>query len=258
MPLRSLAVILTLIGTPILFCGGALAKCKGGGPIKGSFSATINGPLVSGNNSEIYNGILTADGKCGLTGSLTGGMFGQSSTTHNVTGSYTVPSDKQGSLSLLLPSASSSVTFDIGLTKDGKAAEIDGVATNGAAVVTMQATAIGNSKFGLASLSGTYIAICSRASNAGSGGFGVEQGYTTFNGAGSFSATAVGNSDGTPFSVAVMGSYSVSASGAYTQQNAAPYANFTVAGELVNNGTEVRDVLIQGGSGGGPYRTCLA
>ncbi len=256
--LRPLTFALACAGAASLPCGSALAKCTGGSAIKGNFGATVNGPLVSGNNAEIYTGTLTFDGKCGITGSLTGGTFGQPAVTQGVTGSYSVPADKQGSISVLLPGASSAVTFSVGLTKDGKAAEIDGVATNGAAVATIQATAIAQAKYNLASLSGNYVALCTGASNAGSGGFGTELAYTTFNGAGQYSATAVGNNDGNPFSVSVTGTYTVSADGTVTEQNDAPYSNFSVVAELVSNGTEVRSILIQGGSGGGPYRTCFS
>jgi hypothetical protein len=252
-----LAFSLALAGAVASFCVTASAKCVGGGAIKGNFGVTINGPLTSDTDSELYVGMLTSDGKCGLTGSLTGGTFGQPSTTQGVTGTYTVPSDKQGSLSLLLPGASSATTFAIGLAADGKAAEIDGLATNGTAVATIQATAVGTKTYSLASLSGHYIGICTGASNGGSGGFGTELAYSTYDGAGQFSADAVGNNNGTPFSVSVTGSYTVAADGAVSEQDASPYANFSVAAELVNNGTEIRSILIQAGNGGGPYRTCL-
>ena len=250
------ALGLAVTGALFLPFFSAHAACTGGGALKGSFGATINGPLVSGGSVEMYNGTLTLDGKCGVTGALTGGVYGQPAATQSVTGSYSVPKDKQGSLTLLLSGASYSVTFGIGLVKDGKAQEIDGVATSGPAVATIQATAIANMTYSLSSLSGTYVAFCTGASNSGSGGFGTELAYATFNGAGKLSATAVGNNDGTPFTATVTGTYTVSKTGAVTVQDDAPYADFSIAGELVNNGTELRAVLIQSGSGG-PYRTCL-
>jgi hypothetical protein len=247
------AAALVLSGQP------AAARCAGGGALKGSFGTNLNGPTLGGSTAEVFSGILTSDGKCNLSGSLTGGTYGQGSATSSVTGTYSVPADKQGSVSLLLPGSSSGVSFGIGLIRDGKAAEVTGIALSGTATLTLDMTAIAGKRYNLSDLSGTYVATCTGASNSGSGGLGTELAYSTFDGDGNLTAAnAVGNNDGTPFSVSLSGTYAVNADGSFTTQYPAPYSQYVVYGEIVSNGTETRSVLVDTTAGAGAYRSCIS
>ncbi|MEI9931764.1 MAG: hypothetical protein WDM89_14810 [Rhizomicrobium sp.] len=175
-----MTVLFALIGATT----GASAGCVGGSSIKGSFGVTVNGPAVGGATAQVYTGILKADGKCGLKGSLTGGTFGQPSVTQAVTATYSVPNNEQGTVSIQLPGTNSPVVFDIGLISDGKFGEVTGIATNGPALATIDFVEIAKHAYGLADLSGTYVATCTGAGNDGSGGLGAELVYFTFDGEG--------------------------------------------------------------------------
>lgn len=247
------AVTLILAG----FAGVAHASCAGGKTLKGAFGVTINGPVVGQNTAEVYNGILTADGKCGLSGSLTGGIFGQQSVTQTVAGSYSFPKNALGTVTLQLPDSDTAVVFDIGVVNDGAFSEVTGVASNGPAVATIEFVEIAKQDYGLGSLSGTYVATCTGASNDGSGGFGAEATYSTFDGAGHLTVLSMGNNNGHPFSVSVSGTYTVGKAGDFMIQDLDPYTQFTASGEIVAGGGELRDVLVQSTSGTGPYRSCI-
>ena len=158
------AAALTLAG----FAGVAHASCAGGKMLKGAFGVTINGPVVGQNTAELYNGILTADGQCGLSGSVTGGIFGQPSVTQSVTGGYSIPKHGQATLTVQLPDSSAAIVFDIGLVTDGKFSEVTGVASNGPAVASVEFVEIPNQTYGPGSLSGAYVATCTGAGNDGS------------------------------------------------------------------------------------------
>jgi hypothetical protein len=247
------AVALALAGV----AGVAHASCAGGKMLKGNFGVTIAGPVVGQSTAELYNGLLTADGQCGLSGSVTGGIFGQPSVTQAVTGSYSVPKHGQATLTFPLPDSGAAVVFDIGLVTDGKFSDVTGIASNGPAVATVEFVEMPNQTYGPGSLSGAYVATCAGAGNDGSGGFGSEVVDITFDGAGHLKASSAGNNNGHAFTVSLTGTYTVSADGAFTVQDGDPYTQFTAAGEIVAGGAELRDVLLQSGSGGGPYRACV-
>ncbi len=246
------------IGIALVPLHGARAACVGGASIKGNFGATINGPVLGGGTAQVFNGILTASGKCKLRGTLTGGTFGQPSSTQAVTGTYSVPTDGPASISLSLPGSSGQVAFDVGLVKDGKADEVTGIATNGPATATIDLTAIAKKNYNLASLSGTYIATCTGAGNSGTGGLGAELVYFVFDGGGNISGLSLSNDNGGFFSNSLPnGTYTVSTDGSFTIGYPGDFSRFVVDGEIVSNGTELRAVLIDTNAGFGPYRTCV-
>ena len=246
--------------TVVMFvaCGGARAKCVGGGQMKGSFGTILSGPINGSSTAENYGGLLVADGKCNITGSLTGGVYGQSSATQSITGTYAVPADKQGTLNLSFGGATP-ILFEVGLEKDGNASEVTGIAVSGSSAATLKMTAIAPRTYTVSSLSGTYIATCTGASNAQSppNGFGVELAYSVFDGAGNVTAIALVNNNGTPASATVSGTYIVNANGSFTIQDSGAYARYSVVGAIVNNSTETRSVLVDMTSGFGAYRTCV-
>ena len=79
----------------------------------------------------------------------------------------------------------------------------------------------------------------------------------TFDGAGHLKVSSAGNNNGHAFTVSLSGTYTVGANGEFAVQDGDPYTQFTTSGELVAGGAEVREVLLQAGSGGGAYRTCV-
>ena len=240
------------------FAGSAHADCSGGKSIKGNFGVTINGPVTGGSTAEVYNGILKADGKCGLKGTLTGGIFGQPSVTQSVTGSYSVPDSGQATVTLQMPDSSAAVVFDVGLVSDGKFSEVTGIATNGPAIATIEFVEMAKHNYGLSDLSGTYIATCTGAGNDGSGGLGSELAFVTFDGAGNVAVSVQAYDNGQLHSANISGTYSVSKSGAYTVQYPDPYSAYMAYGEIVADGTETRAVDVQSTSGYGPYRSCVS
>jgi hypothetical protein len=251
----SALVLMTLTG----LAGGAHAACIGGKDIKGSFGVTVNGPVAGSNNTaQVYNGILQADGKCGLKGTLTGGVFGQPGfINQSVTGSYSVPANKQGTVTIQLPDSSTAVVFDIGLVKDGKSNEVTGIASNGSYITTIDFVAIKKAKYTLSSLSGTYIATCTGASNGGKGGLGNEIDYFTFDGAGNLSVAPISDDNGVLYTDSLTGTYTVTKTGAFEVQYPDPYSNFFVYGEFVGDGGELHAVYNDTRTGYGPYRSCI-
>ena len=134
-----------------------------------------------------------------------------------------------------------------------------GIAVSGPAIATLNMTAIAPKTYTKSSLSGTYVATCTGASNAQSppDGFGAELAYSVFDGTGNVTATALVNNNGTPASATVSGTYIVNADGSFTIQDGGSYSRYSVAGEIVNNGIETRSVLVDSTSGFGAYRTCV-
>jgi len=255
---KSLAsyIILVAVGAAVVPLHSAYAACVGGSSVKGNFATTINGP-VGGTTAQVFNGILTANGKCKLKGTLTGGTFGQPTLTQSVNGTYSVPSDGPATISLVLPGASSAVVYDVGLIKDGKADEITGVATNGPAIATIDLTAIAKKSYSLASLADTYIATCTGAGNSGTGGLGSELVYFTFDGGGNVSALSFSNDNGVFFVNPIAhGTYTVGDDGSFAIGYPGDASRFVVDGELISGGTELRAILIDNQAGFGPYRTC--
>lgn len=235
---------------------GAHAACVGGARIKGNFATTINGP-VGGTTAQVFNGILTANGKCKLKGTLTGGTFGQPSQTQSVSGTYSVPASGPATISLLLPGASSAVVYDAGLIDDGDAEEVTGVATNGPAVATIDLTAIAKKHYSVASLSGTYVATCTGAGNSGTGGLGSELVFFTFDGGGNVTALSLANDNGSFFSNSIVsGTYTVGSDGSFAIGYSGDAARFVVDGEIVAGAKEMRSIFIDNNAGFGPYRTC--
>ena len=255
--LVSLAAV-AAVAAALIPLQSAQAACVGGKNIKGNFAVTTNGPIVGSSTVQVFNGILAADGKCKLTGTLTGGTFGQPSVTLSVSGTYSVPTDGVASISLLLPGVPNAVVFNVGLTKDGKANEVTGIATNGPAIATIDLTAIAKKKYNLASLTGTYIATCTGAGNSGTGGFGAELVYFTFDGGGNVGALSFANDNGTLFTNPIVnGTYTVGGDGSFAIGYPGDASRFVVDGELINGGTELRAILIDTNAGFGPYRSCV-
>jgi hypothetical protein len=250
--------IVAAIGASLIPLQDAQAACVGGKSIKGNFAATINGPVIDGSTAQVFNGILTANGKCKLNGTLTGGTFGQASLTRSVSGTYSVPADGPATVSLLLPGASTAVVYDVGLITDGQAAEVTGVATNGPAIATIDLTAIAKKRYNLASLTGTYVATCTGAGNSGTGGLGAELVYFTFDGGGNVAALSLSNDNGALFTNPIVnGTYTVGTDGSFTIGYPGDASRFVVDGELINGGTELHAILIDNNAGFGPYRTCV-
>jgi len=157
----------------------------------------------SGDSSTLWT--ITADGLGGFTGTQVQNNGGVISSSSAISGTYAVGLD--GSLALI---------------PTGSAALAGGIGTGGNLFVLSQLTAgqgpsftvgvkQGQSTFTNASVSGTYKLVTHE--NAGDSGVLLT---ITFDGAGNINGTAISNDLGVISNFAVMGTYSVTASGALT------------------------------------------
>jgi hypothetical protein len=250
------AILLSCAGLPV--CGGAFAACTGGPSVKGNFGVLIHGPLYAGSGgTESYAGILKSNGKCGLTGSLTGGISGVAATTTAVTGTYSVPTTGQGAMSLVFAGSTTPITFSFGVVNKGK--ELTGVETDDTAAATIDVSAIPKLTFTNASIAGAFVQTCFGAGRVGSTGPdspGAEVDYETYDGAGNLSGTAT-NPNGASFPYS--GTYAVNGDGTYIKQLNAPYNYSTFTGAIVGSGSELHSVNTVNPATGvfGAYEVCV-
>jgi hypothetical protein len=206
----------------------AHAACLGGSGLKGKFGVLINGPVASG-ASEMYTGLLTGDGKCGLTGSLIGGVSGSPATTSAVTGHYSVPSNTLGSMSLTVAGLSNPLTFTIS-TASGSG--LVGIQTDGSAVATINLSKVTAGTHTNKSLHGTYVDNCyGQTTNSSSGvsSPSVETDLVTFDGIGVIIGTGSGIVDGVLSSnFKIIAPYHVNGNGTLTSNLNSNFPNFGV------------------------------
>ena len=249
------AILLSCAGMPV--CEQAFAACTGGSSVKGSFGVLIHGPLYAASGgTESFAGILESNGRCGLTGSLTGGISGVAATTTAVTGTYTVPATGQGAMSLLFAGSTTPITFSFGVVNKGK--ELTGVETDFTAAATIDLSAIPKLTFTNASITGTYVQTCFGAGRVGSTGPdspGAEVDYETYDGAGNLSGTAV---DPNGASYTYSGTYTVNSDGTYVS-HLTPYTSSAFTGAIVGSGSELHSVNTANPATGvfGAYQVCV-
>ncbi len=250
-----LAILLSCAGVPV--CGGAFAACTGGPSVKGNFGVLIHGPLYAGSGgTESYAGILKSNGKCGLTGSLTGGISGIAATTTALTGTYSVPATGQGAMSLVFAGSTTPITFSFGVVNKGK--EMTGVETDDMAAATIDLLAMPKLTFTNASITGTYVQTCFGAGRVGSTGPdspGAEVDYETYDGAGNLSGTAI---DPNGASYSYSGTYTVNSDGTYVS-HLTPYTSSAFTGAIVGSGSELHSVNTANPATGvfGAYEVCV-
>jgi hypothetical protein len=227
----------------------ASAACTGGSAIKGSFGVVINGPAAHG-GSELYVGLLTFNGACAVTGTLTGGISISPTATRSVTGtySYSAPASGYSTLSLSLAGVSAPLTF--GFNPVSKGAELVGVESDNVAVATIDLVKQTAKTFSNASISGAFSQTCYGATGKIAGD---ELDFTTYDGAGGAESTVFLGPPSVPFK------YSVTSAGIFTETNLPPYASFPSTGVIVGNGTEHLIVVsnINGSGVGYPVETCI-
>jgi hypothetical protein len=203
-----------------LHISGASAACTGGTAVRGSFGVVINGAAAS-SGAELYAGLLTFDGKCDVTGTLTGGNSLSSPTaSYSVTGSYQFPTGGFGSLSLNLSGVSNPLAFGFGRVSQGK--ELIGQQSDGSAQATIDMAKQTGSRFSNTSLTGTSYAVCYNTVGT------VGQLYeTTSDGTGTGNVSIFGGGNYTE-------TYSVSSNGIYAVTINPPYNQNTGVGVIVN------------------------
>ena len=228
---------MTLVGMASL----AQAACVGGGDIKGGFTITIAGKLVAG-GTEALAGVVTSDGKCGLTGKAYGNVNGVAITS-SLSGTYNVNSDLTGTMTIALGGKPAN-TFHIDVV--GKKKEVVGVENDGTATSDIYLRAQVLKTFSNATLNGNYSYVCS---NPGTGPCGISEWHFDGLGHGTYTDNYYG-ANGTLSSVSGSATYSVASDGSYTITINTGANTYLSGGGIGSNGTNVPLANVsQNGSG---------
>jgi hypothetical protein len=228
----------------------ASAACVGGSLLKGGFSVTIFGQLVSGGGTEGLAGVIKSNGKCGLTGTLYGNINNQAVSAASVTGSYSINADLSGSMTVAIPGYNP-LTFGVNMASKDK--EVLGLETDGAGFVKLDAKAQVTKTFSVASLSGKYSYICYAPD------FQYQYGVDTFDGAGH--GTEVNyfyGSNGLVYTVNGTFTYIVGADGSFSSTLSASGGPYIDGGALDTSSGDIQEAgITANGSAVGQAGLCV-
>ncbi len=231
----------------IVAMGGAAqsalaSSCNGGSTLSGGYGVLVQGAAANGNGGRFLVGALKFDGKCGITGSVVGGISGAFS-GNTVSGSYNTNSDQTISVTLNLAGQLSPLTFAVGYSRT--ASEAVGVETDGSAIASIDLQAQNYGKtYDTSKLHGTFAVSCLNAP-----GFS-DLNYEHFDGNGGSSGIDAYNDGGALGHSPYQQVYSVNPDGTFqVTLTTSGFTVFAAYGVIDNANNEIQYIYTLNGSG---------